>query len=271
MRHSFASVVVVAALLAACNRAPSSEHAMQMTLPTAGEMQRVAGLRVVFAHQSVGNNILDGVRTIAERENVALRIDKARSDTSNAPGIVHFMVGENGKPESKIEDFRQTLGAKPFGNVDVALMKFCFVDFDVDTDPAKLASDYENLIDTLQREQPQTRFVAVTAPLETLQTGIKAWLKRTFGREPGGYESNARRYAFNDALRKHYTPAQIFDLAHAESAAGGTAHTYAINGVDAEALDPAFSADGAHLNPDGEVAVAAALIRALADQSPERH
>ncbi len=36
------------------------------------------------------------------------------------------------------------------------------------------------------------------------------------------------------------------------------------SGVNAEALDPAFSADGAHLNKDGEIAVASALIRALA-------
>ena len=237
---------------------------MQVTLPTPAELQRVAGLRVVFAHQSVGNNILDGVRAISARENVPLRIDNARSDASTAPGIVHFMVGENGKPESKIADFTKTLGAKPFGNVDVALMKFCFVDFDVDTDPKKLAADYENAIDTLQREQPATRFVAVTVPLETLQTGVRAWLKRALGREPGGYESNARRYAFNEEIRKHYAPAQLFDLARAESSAGGTANTYAVGGINAEALDPAFSADGAHLNKDGEVAVASELIRALA-------
>src|SRR5215471_4884133 len=127
MRISVASVLVVTALLAACGRAPSPEHAMQVTLPTPAELQRVASLRIVFAHQSVGNNILDGVRTISERENVPLRIDNARSDTTTTPGIVHFMVGENGKPESKIADFTKTLGAKPFGNVDVALMKFCFV------------------------------------------------------------------------------------------------------------------------------------------------
>jgi hypothetical protein len=264
MRISVASVLVVTALVAACDRAPSPEHAMQVTLPTPAELQRVAGLRVVFAHQSVGNNILDGVRAISARENVPLRIDNARSDASTAPGIVHFMVGENGKPESKIADFTKTLGAKPFGNVDVALMKFCFVDFDVDTDPKLLAADYENAIDTLQREQPETRFIAVTVPLETLQTGFRAWLKRALGREPGGFESNARRYAFNEEIRKHYAPAQLFDLARAESSAGGTANTYAVGGINAEALDPAFSADGAHLNKDGEVAVASALIRALA-------
>ena len=243
---------------------------MQTSLPTQSELQRVAGLRIVFAHQSIGNNILDGVRTIAEREHVPLRIENARSDTSGAPGIMHFMVGENGKPETKLDDFRTTLGARPFGRVDVALMKFCFVDFDVDTDPARLATDYENLIATLAREQPETHFVAVTAPLETLQTGFKAWLKRALGREPAGYASNARRYAFNQALRTHFAPAELFDLARTESSAGGMAHTYAIGGVNAEALDPAFSADGAHLNTDGEVAVAAALIRALA-AAPGQH
>jgi len=271
MRISVASALVVTALLAACGGAPSPEHAMQVTLPTPAELQRVADLRIVFAHQSVGNNILDGVRTIAGREKVPLRIEQARSDASTAPGIVHFMVGRNGEPESKIEDFRNTLGAKPFGQVDVALMKFCFVDFDADTDPKKLAADYENAIDTLQREQPATRFVAVTVPLETLQTGVRAWLKRALGREPGGYASNARRYAFNEEIRRHYAAAQLFDLARAESSAGGTAHTYAIDGVNAEALDPAFSADGAHLNEDGEVAVAGALIRALASDASGTH
>ena len=264
MRISVASVLVATAFVAACGRAPPPQHALALTLPSPAEVQRVASLRVVFAHQSVGSNILDGVRAIAGRENVPIRIEEARSDSSTAPGIVHFRVGENGKPESKIDDFRRTLAARPFGNVDVALMKFCFVDFDADIDPKKLAADYESLIDTLQREQPATRFVAVTVPLETLQTGFKAWLKRALGREPGGYESNARRYAFNDEIRRHFAPAELFDLARAESSAGGAAHTYAIGSVRAEALDPAFSADGAHLNADGEVAVAGALIRALA-------
>jgi hypothetical protein len=265
MRISVASVLVASAFLGACGPAPSPEHAMQPTLPTPAELERVAGLRIVFAHQSVGGNILDGVRAIAARENVPIRIEQTRSDASAAPGIMHFRVGENGKPESKIDDFRTTLGAKPFGHVDVALMKFCFIDFDVDTDPKQLADDYENLIDTLQREQPATRFVAVTVPLETLQTGFKAWLKRALGREPGGYESNARRYAFNEEIRKHYA-GRLFDLARAESSGGRT--TYAAGGVEAEALDSAFSADGAHLNPDGEVAVASALIRALANEAP---
>src|SRR3954470_5868978 len=211
MRISVASVLVVTAFVAACGRAPPPDSAMPLALPTSAELQRVAALRIVFAHQSVGNNILDGVRAIAGHENVPLRIEQARSESSAAPGIVHFMVGENGKPESKIDDFRKTLGAKPFGHVDVALMKFCFVDFDTDTDPKKLATDFENLIDSLQQEQPATRFLAATVPLETLQTGFKAWLKRALGREPGGYESNARRYAFNEEIRKHYAPEKLFD------------------------------------------------------------
>jgi hypothetical protein len=270
MRIWVASVLVVTAFVAACSRAPLPEHAMQVSLPTPAEVQRVAGLRIVFAHQSVGNNILDGVRTISEREKVPLRIDKSRSDTSTAPGIVHFMVGENGKPESKLDDFRTTLGARPFGDVDVALMKFCFVDFDADTDAKKLAADYENVIDTLQREQPATRFLAVTVPLETQQTGFKAWLKGVFGKKPGGFEGNARRYVFNEEIRRHYAPAQLFDLARAESSADGTAHTVAIDGIATEALDPAYSADGAHLNADGKVAVASALIRTLAADAGER-
>lgn len=244
---------------------------MQVTLPSRSELESVARMRVVFAHQSVGNNILEGVRTIAKRENVPLRIDQTRSDTSTEPGILHFMVGRNGAPETKIDDFKQTIGAQAFGNVDVALMKFCFVDFDADTDPAKLATDYETLIDTLQRDQPATRFIAVTVPLETLQTGVRAWIKRVLGRAPGGYASNARRYAFNEELRHHYTPSQLFDLAHAESSAGGSAQTYTFNGATAEALDPALSADGAHLNRNGEVAVASALIRALAATPREPH
>ena len=58
MRISVASALVVTALLAACGGAPSPEHAMQVTLPTPAELQRVADLRIVFAHQSVGNHIL---------------------------------------------------------------------------------------------------------------------------------------------------------------------------------------------------------------------
>src|SRR5690242_8167952 len=100
MRISVASVLVVTAFIAACGRAPPPEHAMAPTLPTSAELERVAALRVVFAHQSVGNNILDGVRAISAREHVPIRIEESRDERSASPGIVHFRVGENGKPES---------------------------------------------------------------------------------------------------------------------------------------------------------------------------
>lgn len=91
----------------------------------------------------------------------------------------------------------------------------------------------------------------------------KAWVKQLLGKQPAGYESNARRHAFNESLRAHYgANDDLFDIAALESGHGRTGVNY--NGQRIEALDPALTEDGGHLNDQGQRVIGGALARHLA-------
>ena len=148
--------------------------------------------------------------------------------------------------------------------MDVAVLKLCYIDFTADTDGRALAGKYTTAMNALQHQYPQTRFVAATAPLTTVQTGPKAWIKILLGRKPAGYLENARRADFNDQLRSTVSEAVLFDLARLEATAAGSQNTFDLDGRTIESLDPALTSDGGHLNESGEKSIAAAFVRFLA-------
>lgn len=231
---------------------------------TAAEIAAVASRRIVFAHQSVGSDILDGVQALARGQGQPLPI----VETSRAPqqwqGIAHFKVGENGKPEGKIAHFAATMKADAFAQADIAMLKLCYIDFNGAVDPAKVAESYGDTLGQLQSQYPGTRFVAMTAPLTTIQTGPKAWVKRLLGKAPAGYEHNLRRQQFNRSIRERFSGAALFDIARLEASSG--AQTFEYRSQQIEALNPAYTYDGGHLGDQGKAAIATEFVRFLASQ-----
>ena len=59
---------------------------------------------VVFGHPSVGYGIFNGVTRFADRGGVKIGIHEQRTALA-AQGISHFIIGKNGGPISKIQDF----------------------------------------------------------------------------------------------------------------------------------------------------------------------
>lgn len=256
--------VTILALLG-CGEANHEDKVMAVTVQiSAAEWQALAKKRVVFGHQSVGQNILDGVQSMAAQANVDLPITESRTPVGGG-GIVHFMIGQNEDPLSKIEDFAKTLENGAAQGTDIALMKLCYIDFKSDTNAKQIAERYSATLDRLSQQFPNTTFVAVTAPLTSLQTGPKAWIKRLLGREPGGYADNARRQEFNDLLRARYSQqGRLFDLAKIEAESAGD---YQYQGRPLEALNPKLTYDGGHLNTQGKQRVAQAFLAFLAKRS----
>jgi len=228
---------------------------------TDAEWQRITSMRVLFGHQSVGNNILQGMKTLAAEAGRQLNIVEARS-ASTGPGIYHFAIGRNEEPQSKIDDFRETAKGGAVTGADVALMKLCYIDFTPDTNTSQLAGNYSDSLDLLTKSFPGTQFVAVTSPLTTVQDGWKATVKRLSGRTPSGYAENASREKFNTILRERYgRDGRLFDLAAIEAE---TAAPHDYQGKPLATLDPALSSDGGHLNEGGERLVASRLLKFLA-------
>jgi hypothetical protein len=228
------------------------------------DLERVARQRIYFGHQSVGVNLLAGVRELAAQAGVPVRIVRAERASQLPPATFgHTFVAENGRPLEKLESFRRALGDAP---VDLALLKFCYVDIRADTDVEALFSRYRQTLDELKRSHPRTVFVHVTLPLTTVQSGWKALVKRALGREPSGTLENVRREQYNGLLREAYAGREpLFDLARVESTApDGTLLRVQWQGVSAPVLSPAYTDDGGHLNAEGRRRAARELIAVLA-------
>lgn len=250
------SLAVGMMLLVGC-ASPEDEMTTQSTAvpwPALGQK------RVVFGHQSVGANILSGVEILAKRDGIDLPIREQRGQPASA-GITHFNVGRNEDPLGKIRDFVAAMESGGADGADAALLKLCYIDFSADTDARQVAEAYITNLDTLAAKYPSTRFVAVTAPLATVQTGPKAWIKRLLGKQPAQYLENARRAEFNQLLRSHFRDeGRLFDLARLESAPNGTPTVVRVGDRDVEALDPGLTSDGGHLNARGQELMAQELL-----------
>lgn len=229
----------------------------------AGVVERVASRRIFFGHQSVGSNILDGLNDAASGR-VPLREGRNR-ELLASPGLLHAAVGQNEAPSSKLVDFEASLEGLG-GEVDIAFLKFCYVDFAGTTDAEKLFKEYRATLSRLQLKYPQVTFVHFTVPLTVVQEGVKAWLKKkVLGQEAWGAKENEVRHHFNTLLRRELAGQPLFDLAALESTRpDGTAATFELGGKTLPALAREYTDDGGHLNEVGRRRVAEALLTFLA-------
>src|SRR5438067_7902468 len=252
-------LAIMATLFALATAASASDEALH------ADLALLATKRIYFAHQSVGANILQGVAELAQRAGVPLHIVQApRAAAVPAAAFGHFFVPKNGAPLEKLTNFEAALGAG--SGIDIALIKFCYVDIDAGTDAGALFARYQATIAELRAENPRTVFVHVTLPLTTLQSGMKALAKRLLGRAPYGTIENVRREQYNALLRRAYAGREpLFDLARLEShAPDGTAVSVAWDGSIAPAMASAYTDDGGHLHAGGRDLAARELIRVLA-------
>jgi hypothetical protein len=225
----------------------------------AQKLQALSQTTVFFAHQSVGQNLLDGLRRAAEEAGVALRIEEGRGPSGfTTPGIVHTRVGKNEDPLSKLSDFAALLEEGPGDRAKVALMKLCYVDFNANTQAEALFSAFRQRHAELQARFGQTRLVPVTAPLTTVQRGLKAMLRNRIGTGAYGERENVQRHRFNELLRREYAGA-LFDLAAGESGTSG----FEREGKRWPCLRDELTDDGGHLNAQGQRVLVPLFVEAV--------
>jgi hypothetical protein len=255
------------ALSTAIAAAASSPAAIPDDRRTDEAFAQLAERRVFFGHQSVGANVLEGVARMSAARGTPVRVSEiAAPGASLARGtFAHVYVGTNGDAEGKLRSFSEALAAlqQP---PDVALVKLCWADFGPSTDVERLFRAYEGHMAELAKRYPGTRFVHVTVPLTTVQSGPKAWVKTLLGRAPYGAVENQSREAFNARLRAAYDGKQpLFDLARIEATApDGSLTTHEWEGRETLALAAQYTDDGGHLTPPAQDRVARALAVYLA-------
>jgi len=237
------------------------------------QLEQLAKARVFFAHQSVGANLIEGLQAIARDNGVALQTrDVAREPSVPNQTFGHVFVGENGKPLAKLDEYKDRLVKQRSAPPELAMVKLCFLDFTADTDPKAVFARYQADMAVLRAQLPGTRFVHVTTPLTTIESGPKAWLKRLTGRSPWGVVENQRREQYNQLMRAAYSGREpFFDLAKLESTAEDGSRTLTNSGdTQTAALTAAYTTDGSHLNATGERIAARGLVGVLAQTLASR-
>ena len=227
----------------------------------------LADKKIYFGHQSVGANMIDGITKLIEKSSgTTLSFERIHSATDfSKQAFYHSLIGSNEQPDSKISDFEAMISSRFHGKVDIAFMKFCYLDIDPYTDVNMLFDKYQKTIGVLEKNYPSITFVHVTVPLKSLQSGPKAWVKRMLGRPVVGYEDNANREKFNSRMREVYKNAHLFDLAAIESTyLSGEKARVEVNGKQVPYLVPDFTNDGGHLNELGQQIIATQLVGMLA-------
>ena len=238
---------------------------MQQAMTT--EIERARSVRVFFSHHSVGRNLLDGAESVSARQpGSKLEVLPLESAGAHAgPAWFHGSGGQNQQPKSKVDYFVATLSEQVDLKPQLAFMKFCYVDFNPDTDVDALFSYYEGAIRGLERAHPEITLAHVTVPLTRHPTELKSRIHRLLGRSVWEDAANVKRQQFNQKLLATFAGAPIFDLARAESTrADGTRDEYEASGQKYYALDERFAADEGHLNERGQRELGAELIKFVA-------
>ena len=270
-RYVVMALVAASSLLLACSDqttgdATADRHKEIELNPAT--FDKLAAKRIYFAHMSVGNNIMAGVRDILNaRPGTGLTVLETETMPADGNGVfAHGPIGDNQHPFKKIENFSEKVNDGIGRKADIAFFKFCYIDMMADQDAEKVFEAYRTSMETLKREFPDTTFVHVTVPLTVVQTGWKVPIKRLIGKAPGGYLDNIERNRYNRLLREAYADKEpIFDLAEVEATTPrGTLTTYVWKGQTYASLHPDYASDGRHLNEQGRRHVAEQLLLFLA-------
>lgn len=221
---------------------------------------------ILFGHQSVGQNIVDGLSSIKNLNNDVFVRKIEAGNPLNKGGINHMYLGNNEDPVGKIEGFVKLINQYSGNTPDIALFKFCYLDINERTDIDRLFSLYEKTIEDLEKKFPEMAIVHTTVPLRQVQTGPKAWIKRIIGKPVTGLSDNVAREKFNTAMRRAYGQRLLYDIAlHESTYPDGGRESFQRDGATYYVLVPLYTDDGDHLNKEGGEMLARQLVRVLVE------
>ena len=270
VRESRCSVILfLLVTLSACGRkAVDSTSVVNEVRLNDRQVTSLDTKKVFFGHQSVGADIIQGIRDLmAEDPRLKLNIVSSPDPESvQGPAFVESAIGENRKPQSKNDAFAAILSRGMGAQGGVAMYKYCYVDIDLTSDVQHLFDAYRDQVSALKSRYPGLTIVHITVPLTTVEPELKSWAKTLLGR-PTERDVAVKRNEFNQLLRRTYSGRDpIFDLAEVESTLPDGSRSYFTRGdQQIYTLAPDLTTDGGHLNAMGRRAAATRLLQVLAD------
>ncbi|TAH32144.1 hypothetical protein EYC58_05760 [Candidatus Saccharibacteria bacterium] len=229
-------------------------YALQQEPPagplTAQQLTALKSKRILFGHQSVGANMVDGIPALYSSYSVSppTMIDASQINSTSGGFFADFYVGVNGDPVGKTADFNTTV-RQYSSKLDIALMKFCFIDIVQGVNVSQVFNAYKSVMDQLVSDFPAIKFVYATAALDEYSV-----------------DNAVTREQLNTLIRNQYaSTGRLFDLAAIESTRpNGTRVSGTSGGNTYYQLYDAYSSDGGHLNATGEQVVDTAFFTLLA-------
>jgi len=241
---------------------PTLDHVTQE------QWRSLAARRLFFGHQSVGGNVMEGVRDVlTSNPQISLRvIETADPLHMKEPGLYHAVIGRNGAPDSKLLAFTKIV-TEGIADSGTAMLKYCYVDITRHTDPDAFFKSYRGAIDSLRAAHPTLTIVHMTLPLRA-DRGTWHHVKTIVRGNIPERELNLTRQRYNEMLRVTYGGREpVFDLAFFESRRpDGGAASVRYQGQEVPVLAREWTNDGGHLNPRGRRRIAEAFLATLASQ-----
>lgn len=217
-------------------------------------------MRILFCHQSVGADLLEGLRELGGAELGYAGADSLPEHDPGAALLATARIGRNGDPSSKWQAFAELLAAHA-ERVDFALMKLCYVDIVDLASVERVFADYRHAMRDISARHPHMTLGHVTVPLRARPRGLRVAVQRILGRPDTEHARNRARAAFNERLRHAYAGGGLFDLARIESnGTGARPASWHEGGHEVPALAPEYSRDGGHLNSLGRRVAARAFL-----------
>ena len=226
----------------------------------------IAARAVYFGHQSVGDDIADGIDRLNAEFSLGLRLVETRAPAAVAhPAFVHFHAGGNQDPASKNAAMLRILRARPRADRAIVLLKYCYVDIARDTDVAAVFDAYRATVRAIRSRYPDVTIVHTTVPVTTVESAFKAEVKRLIGRRSVRQDAVAR-HRYNELVRAEFAEREpLFDIARIEATrVDGSRVQFAWKAGQIDSLAPEYTRDGGHLNARGQALVAKELLSVLA-------
>ena len=234
------------------------------------DLELVREARILFGHQSVGADILEGIVELTDQLHAAplgiIAVTGPGVATPAGGFLAEVRIGSNGDPVSKFEAFRAAAGGAA-SRYDVVTMKLCYADFDAASDSARIFDGYRRLVAGVRAEPACPIVLHVTTPLQTVTAGWRMLVQTLLGRPQDVRNvENLRRAEYSALLRRTFSGEPLFDLAALESGVSPEAPSATAPDPGAPpALMGRYTHDGGHLNAEGRSVAARGFIRALAD------
>src|SRR5262245_20344342 len=109
-------------------------------------LEQLADSRVFFAHQSVGDNLLNGVASLQSNTGPRLRLVDLKKESHGADDLravfAHARLGQNGDARGKTAAFVSAVEAGIGRTFDIVFQKYCFVDIDASTNVTAVFDNY---------------------------------------------------------------------------------------------------------------------------------